>query len=122
MTPRREQCGAYPVSIFIAGDHAKALELCRTYCDEVGYCVTVTPTSYVYRDGQEAGVIVGLINYARFPAEPEAIEAKALALANRLRVVLEQQSFTIQTPTQSTFHSWREEASPILAEIEREND
>lgn len=105
-----ETCAAYPVSIFIAGDHAKALELCRAYCDEVSYCVTVTPTSYVYRDGQESGLMIGLINYARFPAEPEAIEVRALELANRLRIGLKQESFTIQTPTQSTWHSWRDAA------------
>lgn len=103
-----QSCPAYPVSIFIAGDRYEAMTLCSDYCDEVGLCVTVTPTEYVYRNGREFGVIVGLINYARFPAEPAEIEAKALALAMRLRVGLAQYSFTIQTPTESRFYSWRE--------------
>lgn len=103
-------CPSYPVSIFIAGDHAKASRLCRAHCDAVGLCVTVTPTEYVYTDGQEAGVIVGLINYARFPAEPAAIDEQALTLAELLRVELGQQSFTIETPTESRFYSWREQS------------
>lgn len=60
-------CTSYPVSIFMAGDYNAAREICRAYCDEVGYCVTVTPTSYVYTGGEESGFIVGLINYPRFP-------------------------------------------------------
>ncbi len=59
-----------PVSIFIAGDYDKAHEICRAHCDAVGLCVTVTATSYIYTGGEEAGVIVGLINYPRFPSEP----------------------------------------------------
>ena len=46
---------------------AEALELCQEYCNEVGLCVTVTPTTYVYKDGQEPGIVVGLIRYPRFP-------------------------------------------------------
>lgn len=108
--PLVKACPAYPVNIFMAGDHSKATRFCRDYCDRVGMCVTVTPTEYVYRDGQEAGVIVGLINYARFPAEPADIEAEALRLAELLRIELGQQSFTIQTPTESRFYSWRNDA------------
>lgn len=105
-----QSCSAYPVSIFIAGDRDEASRLCRAHCDAIGLCVTVTPTEYVYTGGQEQGVIVGLINYARFPKEPAEIEAQALGLAAMLRIELGQQSFTIQTPTESRFYSWRDEA------------
>jgi ferredoxin len=108
MIPKQvKQVGSCPVTIFIAGDGAKALEVCRSYCDEVGYCVTVTPTTYVYRDGQEAGVIIGLINYPRFPADLDTIAGKAIALAKLLRVELGQDSFCIQTPETTTWCSWR---------------
>jgi len=30
------ETASYPVQIWIAGDHAKAVELCRAYCDEGG--------------------------------------------------------------------------------------
>jgi len=45
----------------------EAMTIVKQYCDEVGYCVTVTPTTFVYRNGIEPGCIVGLINYPRFP-------------------------------------------------------
>jgi hypothetical protein len=101
---------AYNVTIFIAGDYDTHCETARMFCDAHGLCVTVTRTNYVYTRGEEPGVIVGLINYARFPTGPDEIEAKALALAKLLRVEAEQQSFTIQTPTESRFYSWRDAA------------
>ena len=99
---------SYPVSIFMAGDHAKALELCRAYCDQIGFCVTVTPTSYVYTGGQETGVIIGLINYPRFPSEPRAIWHSAEQLAGQLRDALGQESYTIQAPDKTVWFSHRD--------------
>lgn len=101
------RCTSWPVSIFIAGDIEKAKEICAAYCDEVGLCITVTPTDYVYRGGQDAGVIVGLINYPRFPAEHSAITDTAVELAKFLRTGLGQESFSIQTPDETAFYSWR---------------
>lgn len=101
---------SYPVSIFMAGDYAAAKAICRAYCNEVGFCVTVTPTSYVYRGGEEAGFIVGLINYPRFPASPFEIASKAVQLADRLREALGQESYSIQYPDQTVWHSWRDES------------
>ena len=106
------QAPSYPVSIFIAGDHAKAQQLCRAYCDQTGFCVTVTPTSYVYTDGQEAGVIVGLINYPRFPSEPRAIWHRAEQLAAQLRDAMGQESYTIQAPDKTVWFSHRKEPHP----------
>lgn len=54
------------------------------YVDSVGLCVTVTDTTFVYGDGSEPGLAVGVINYPRFPASPEAIEGKAMVLAEIL--------------------------------------
>lgn len=99
---------SYPVQIFIAGDHAKALDSCRAYCDEQGFCVTVTPTSYVYTGGQEAGVIIGLINYGRFPSEPQAIFARAKELALKLIADLGQESASIQAPDKTLWISFRD--------------
>lgn len=105
---RTEVTHSWPVSIFIAGDHARALEVCREHCDEVGLCVTVAPTTYIYTGGQEAGVVVGLINYPRFPDEPARIEAKAIELGMILREALGQQSFSVQTPSETIYVSHRE--------------
>lgn len=109
---RTEFAISCPISIFIAGDPAVAMRVCSAYCDEVGLCVTVTPTAYVYTGGCEGGMVVGLINYPRFPTDHLHIEAKAIELGNRLREGLNQESFSVQTPTTTTWFSWRVEDNP----------
>lgn len=96
--------------IYIAGSAADVERICRDYCTRVGYCVTVTPTRYVYRFGAEEGVIVGLINYPRFPASPADIKGHAEALALLLMDGLQQGSYTIETPDSTVWHSRREDA------------
>jgi hypothetical protein len=96
---------SHPVSIFIAGDPGHAKRICREHCDQVGLCVTVTPTTYVYTGGEELGVIVGLINYPRFPSSSADIWQRAEALALHLRV----RSFTLQAPDKTVWYSWRAE-------------
>ena len=61
-----------------------ARKICQDYCDDVGLCVTVTETEFIYTDGNERGCLVGLINYPRFPSTPENILEHALALAKLL--------------------------------------
>lgn len=100
---------AYPVSIFLAGDLAQAKHVCREWCFEVGGCVTVTPTTYVYTGGEEEGFVVGFINYPRFPTEPEVLLKRAEDLADRLMHRLFQHSYTIQTPGNTFWISRRPE-------------
>ena len=97
------------VEIFIAGDRFEAEDICRRYCDKIGLCATVTETAYVYRGGAEDGVVVGLINYPRFPTTEAKLVDTALNLAYRLLVGLRQGSFTIQSPSGAWFYSWRKE-------------
>ncbi len=87
----------------------EAETICLDYCDDVGLCVTVTETVYCYTGGESAGVIVGLINYPRFPAKPEVIWRHAEAIAVKLCEGLAQQSFTIQAPDHTKFYSKRED-------------
>ena len=101
----------YPVSIFIAGDYEAAHQCCQRYCDDIGLCVTIARTSYVYTEGAEGGVIIGLINYPRFPSEPEAIFSRAMDLGHVLRRALLQESFTVQAPDRTVWVSFREEAT-----------
>jgi hypothetical protein len=103
----RAEVLSYPVSIFIAGDVQAAETICRAYCNDVGLCVTVTPTNYIYSGGSQSGVVVGLINYPRFPADPSQIWAKAETLGEWLRDGLYQESFTIQAPDKTVRFSWR---------------
>lgn len=99
----------YWIRIYIAGNVADAERICRDYCARVGYCVTVTPTRYVYRFGAEDGVVVGLINYPRFPASPVDIQGHAEALAHALMEGLHQGSYTIETPENTVWYSRRGE-------------
>lgn len=109
MTPRNEGCAAYPVSIFIAGADLQAVKnACRLFCDREGLCVTVTPTSYIYTGGETEGVIVGLINYPRFPVEHHGrIFATAKELAEMLVKLDGHESYTIQTPDAAFWTSYR---------------
>jgi len=66
-------------------------------CDE-GLCVSVIPASYVYKGGREYGAIVKLINYPRFPSNPEAIKTKAILIANKLKDHFKQNRVSVQAP------------------------
>ena len=110
---RRERATSYPVQIFICGDYHKAQEICRKFCDEFGECVTVQRAEYIYRGGQESGLVVGLINYPRFPREPWRIEERAFLLATVLRIELGQESFSIQYRDDTIWYSWRAEDNPL---------
>jgi hypothetical protein len=103
-------CPTYWARIYMAGNLAEAERICRAHCYSVGLCVTLNPTEYIYSAGQESGFVVGLINYPRFPATPEEIDAKAEVLAGLLRVALSQRSFTIQTPNETR---WFTQALPF---------
>lgn len=92
---KRVEVQTYTATIFVAGEYWPAEEACRKFCDEVGLCVTIDATRYVYTGGAENGVRIGLINYGRFPATPDEIFAKAEALANRLLDWLEIESASI---------------------------
>lgn len=100
---------SYPVSIFIAGEPWRAQNVCSDFCNAVGLCVTVTEAAYEFTGGYEQGVIVGLINYPRFPSTPEAIWERAEQLASILCERLDQQSYTIQAPDKTVWFSHRAE-------------
>jgi hypothetical protein len=72
--------------------------ICDKYVNEIGDCVTITPTEYRYVYGHEPGVIVGYINYPRFPRSEEEITNRALNLAERLRKGLNQEKVSVTTP------------------------
>lgn len=97
-----------PVSIFIAGDLSTARDACRLFCFNEGLCVTVTATDYVFTGGMEAGVIVGLINYPRFPKSDGQLGRIAEKLALHLMDALCQGSCSIQGPTTTVWLTRRQ--------------
>ncbi len=98
--------------------------ICQAYCDKTSFCVSVTETHFIYKSpdgpgdfiykshdgpgdfivydrGSEPGAIVGIIAYPRFPQDNEELKARAIELAENLRIRLGQKRVTIVTPTES---------------------
>jgi hypothetical protein len=81
------------VEVFMAGDIEHAKQIARVWCKESPCCVTVTPTTFIYRGGEESGFVVGFRNYPRFPSDPYTLRSMASELAERLREELGQDSY-----------------------------
>jgi hypothetical protein len=69
---------------------------------EIGFCVTVTSTEFVYGVpnltaslGYEPGVAIGVINYPRFPAIAKELEEKTLILASKLKAKFKQNRVSV---------------------------
>lgn len=93
--------------IFIAGPIEVAKHILRKECMREGLCVTVEPTTYIYTGGEEAGMVIGLINYPRFESSEFLIYDRAFKLTNLLIEELAQKSATIMTNYRTTFLSNR---------------
>jgi hypothetical protein len=74
----------FQASIYLAGDIETAKRWLRRFAFDHSMCVTVAPTTIIYTGGEEAGLHVGLVNYPRFPSEPQAIHDLAVRLATGL--------------------------------------
>ena len=84
----------------IAPRHA-VIAAIQAYVNAIGLCVTVTDTQYVYSNGGEPGIAVGLINYPRFPSTPDAIKQHAMAIAHMLMDCCRQMKVTVIMPTET---------------------
>ena len=71
------------------------------WCNITKQCVTITPTEYRYVNGFDDGVIIGFINYPRFPNTTDGILSRAMELGELLRVGLQQNRISIASPTQT---------------------
>lgn len=96
------------IYIYLAGDFNTLRRAALDFCSKNGFCVTVTPTEYVYKYGFESGAIVGVINYPRFPEEQDELERIAQMLAEEMALSASQGSYTIQTPNETRFYSRRD--------------
>ncbi|MDR3502884.1 MAG: hypothetical protein P4L79_09900 [Legionella sp.] len=94
----RQAAPTYWVNIFMAGPIDLAKQICRKHCFDVGLCVTIDPTTYIYTGGEEEGFVVGLINYPRFPSTTPLMDETATKLADLLCEKLFQNSYTIMNP------------------------
>lgn len=78
-----------------------AREYLKDFASGGGVCVSFTPTEFIYKDGMEPGIVVGLINYPRFPESLESIKAKALAIAEGLQAIYRQLKVSVVFPDET---------------------
>ncbi len=100
---------SFVFAIYMAGDIDQAKQICREYCFKIGLCVTIEPITYIYTGGEESGFRVGLINYPRFPSEPQEIKEKVNHLAMILMEKLCQHSYSFVGPIETVWVSRRPE-------------
>jgi hypothetical protein len=74
---------------------ADVLDIIQQHVTENSRCVSVTPTTFVYRDGRENGAAIGLINYPRFPTDHFDIRTRAITLGYLLMSRLRQYRVSI---------------------------
>lgn len=95
---REERVVTYWVEIYMSGPYDIAAQVIRKYCKEVGLCVTLDKTKFIYRGGEEDGFVVGLINYPRFAKDDLEIWEQSKKLANILLIECSQDSYLLMDP------------------------
>lgn len=95
--------------IYASGPIDVAKQIIRREVLRAGLCVTIEPTDFIYTGGEEAGYVVGLINYPRFPTTQEAIDTRADELADALLHGTFQHSVLVMSPTSTRWTTLRQE-------------
>jgi hypothetical protein len=78
--------------IYIAGDINAAKQTCRELTNDMGLCVTVKPSTYIYSGGCEEGLEIGLLVYPRFEKSVERVKEATSKLADLLMLELHQKT------------------------------
>jgi hypothetical protein len=77
--------------------------VCRRFCAGIPWRVPVRDEDFIYTYGEQSGVCVTAINYARFPETYASMMVKVTALAQLLADELCQRSYSIMTDRESLF-------------------
>jgi hypothetical protein len=105
------ECSTYEVKIYCGRrvgytDEIVPMSDVERICDEfvnrVRSCVTITETQFRYVGGSEPGVVVGFINYPRFPQPQDVIRSNAHELAQLLMIGLRQFRISIVSHSSTT--------------------
>ena len=97
----------WTAQIWVGGDIIQARQRLRELCFPKGLCATITPTEYMYAGGEEAGFVVGMIQYPPFPESEKALESKAIKVGKALAETSFQWSFSIVMPKKTLYFSRR---------------
>lgn len=95
---RLETVPTFTARLYLSGPIEVAKQIIRGDCLREGLCVTIEPSTFIYTGGEEAGYVVGLVNYPRFPAERVALIQRARDLMLRLLDGTHQHSALLVTP------------------------
>ncbi len=98
----------YWARIYMSGPIEVAKQAIREECMREGLCVTIEPTTFIYTGGEEAGFVVGLVNYPRFPVKPADLVLRARLLMGNLLNATFQSSAMLMTPDTTEWISKRE--------------
>lgn len=93
----KTQAPSHEVKIFIAGNYDRIEKVCSDYVTEVGLCVNVKRTNYIYTYGEQSGAEIGIISYPKFSPELTESMDNAKMLCERLMDECNQKSATILT-------------------------
>ena len=98
---RAEVSNTFAIRLYLSGPIEVAKQVIRADCLREGLCVTVESTTFIYTGGEEAGYVVGLLNYPRFPTTYEKLNERAETLALALLDATYQHSALIVGPATS---------------------
>lgn len=76
-------------------DISEVYEVLQEFCDKNGFAFEVKPTKYIYTNGNEDGVDIGIINYPRFPKSKEYIQSISFVIALILLDEFKQERCTV---------------------------
>jgi len=68
----------------------------QEYVNRVSLCVTIIPTTFIYKDNRDDGAIIGLMNYPRFPTTKEDLEKTAEEIARLCKERYKQNRISIE--------------------------
>ena len=69
--------------------------------NRIRLCLTITPTTFIYKGERETGATIGLINYSRFPETKEELKQKAEEIANLCKDKYQQNKIAIEYQNQT---------------------
>lgn len=98
---KTEVVPTHVIRLYLSGPIEVAKQVIRENVLTAGLCVTIEPTLFIYTGGEEAGYVVGLLNYPRFPSEPDALSVRARALMERLLEATHQHSALLVAPDET---------------------
>lgn len=106
---KEQVVGTFWVRIYASGPIEQAKNVLRRECLREGLCVTIEPTTFIYTGGEEAGYVVGFINYPRFPSEQSTLWDRAVLVARLLLEETYQYSILVMSPTKTLWMTKRED-------------